>query len=97
MGTVSALSSAIAFAGSPGPSSGDIWPIRYLAPFSEALTISWPDQWPLNGWPNIALTLALLMIVFVQANQEGVSPVSLFNRRADAAFVAAVRRRVSKE
>jgi hypothetical protein len=81
--------------GSRGPTPGDIWPLRYLAPFSEALTISWPGQWPLNGWPNIALTLALLMIVFVQARQEGVSPVSLFNRRADAAFVAAVRRRVS--
>jgi hypothetical protein len=80
-------------AGSRGPSPGDVWPISYLAPFSDALTVSWPDQWPLNGWPNVLITLVLLAAVFVQAGREGVSPVSLFSRRADEAFVAAIRRR----
>jgi inner membrane protein len=80
-------------AGSRGPSPGDVWPISYLAPFSEALTVSWPGQWPLNGWPNVLITLLLLAVVLVQAGRGGVSPVSLFSRRADAAFVAAVRRR----
>ena len=79
--------------GSRGPTAGEIWPIRYLAPFSDALTVSWQGQWPLNGWPNVLITLILLGLVLVQAGREGVSPVSLFSRRADAAFVAAVRRR----
>jgi hypothetical protein len=79
--------------GSRGPSPGDVWPISYLAPFSEALTVAWPGQWPLNGWPNVLITLVLLAVVFFQAWREGVSPVSLFSRRADAAFIAAVRRR----
>jgi hypothetical protein len=99
--TVAAIGAFVAFhlhlvcdvVGSRGPSSGDIWPIRYLAPFSDALTVSWPGQWPLNGWPNVLITLILLAVVFVQAGREGVSPVSLFSRRADEAFVAAVRRR----
>ena len=80
--------------GSRGPTPGEIWPIRYLAPFSDALTVSWQGQWPLNGWPNVLITVVLLAVVFVQAARKGVSPVSLFSRRADAAFVAAVRRRV---
>jgi len=79
--------------GSRGPTPGEIWPIRYLAPFSDALTVSWPGQWPLNDWPNILITIVLLAVVFVQAAREGVSPVSLFSRRADAVFVTAVRRR----
>jgi hypothetical protein len=80
-------------AGSRGPSPGDVWPIHYLAPFSERLTVFWAGQWPLNGWPNLVLTAALLAIVFLQAAREKVSPVSLFSRRADAAFVATVVRR----
>jgi hypothetical protein len=80
--------------GSRGPTPGDIWPLRYLAPFSDALTISWQGQWPLNGWPNVLITLILLALVFVQAARKGVSPVSLFSRRADVAFVTAVRRRI---
>jgi inner membrane protein len=81
-------------AGSRGPSPGDVWPIHYLAPFSESLTVSWAGQWPLNGWPNVVLTVVLLAVVFMQAARNGVSPVSLFNQRAEAAFVAAVRKRL---
>jgi len=81
-------------AGSRGPSPGDVWPIHYLAPFSERLTVSWAGQWPLNGWPNVVLTVVLIGVVFVQAARDGVSLVSLFSPRADAAFVAAVRKRL---
>ena len=81
-------------AGSRGPSPGDVWPIHYLAPFSERLTVSWPGQWPLNGWPNVLLTIVLIGVVLMQTARNGVSPVSLFSRRADAAFVAAVRKRL---
>lgn len=71
----------------------DIWPIPYLAPFSEAATFSFSGQWPLNAWPNIALTLGLLAFVFLRAASVGHSPVSLFSTSAHEAFVAAVQER----
>lgn len=83
-------------AGSRGASPGDVWPISYLGPFSEALTVSWPGQWPLNGWPNVLITLLLLALVFIRAGRGEVSPVSLLSRRADTAFVATVRRRARR-
>ena len=79
--------------GSRGPTTDDIWPIPYLGPFSEAVTLSWSGQWPLNAWPNIALTLGLLAFVFTRAAYAGHSPVSLFSTRAHDAFVAAVQGR----
>lgn len=80
-------------AGSRGPVPGDLWPIHYLGPFSERLTFVWSGQWPVNGWPNVAVTLVLLFLGFRQAIREGLSPVSLFGRRADRAFVETVRAR----
>lgn len=79
--------------GSRGPSADDIWPIPYLAPFTQALTLSWSGQWPLNAWPNIAFTLGLLAFVFARAASVGHSPVSLFSTRGHGAFVAAVQGR----
>jgi inner membrane protein len=81
------------FVGSRGPTPADIWPIHYLAPFSSTPTFAWTDQWALNGWQNILLTLLLVGYVFVRANTQGRSPVSLFNRRAHLAFVRTVRHR----
>jgi hypothetical protein len=80
-------------AGSRGPGLDDFWPIAYLAPFSERLTFLWRGQWPLAGWQNLAITVTLLAVVFVLAVRRGVSPVSLFSQRADAAVVATLRRR----
>lgn len=79
--------------GSRGPEPEDVWPIHYLAPFSEALAFSWPSQWPLNAWPNVVLTLGLLLFVFFRAATAGRSPVSLFSHRAHARFVATVQAR----
>jgi inner membrane protein len=79
--------------GSRGPDPTDIWPISYLAPFSDRLTLEWAGQWPLNAWPNIAFTIALLGYAFYRAVRSGYSPVGLFSARADAAFAATVRRR----
>lgn len=79
--------------GSRGPAVDDIWPIHYLGPFSERLSLSWAGQWPVNGWPNIAFTLVLLAVVFARAARTGYSPVELFGRRAEGAFVGAVRAR----
>jgi hypothetical protein len=79
--------------GSRGPATGDIWPIHYLAPFSSFPTFAWSGQWPLNGWPNIVLTLLLIGYAFVRAITHGNSPVSLFHRGANLAFVRALRHR----
>lgn len=83
--------------GSRGPNPDDVWPIHYLAPFSDAWSIQWSGQWPLNAWPNVALTLALIGYAFVRAVRDGYSPVGLFSDRADRAFVDAVRARIGHE
>lgn len=80
-------------AGSRGPDAGDIWPIHYLAPLSDRLTVHWAGQWPLNAWPNIVLTIGLMAYAFFCAATVGHSPVELLGARADRTFVAAVQQR----
>jgi hypothetical protein len=79
--------------GSRGPGIGDVWPIRYLAPFSDRLSFQWAGQWPLNGWPNILFTVLLLAYAFGRAIVSGYSPVGVFSRGADHVFVTTVQRR----
>ena len=81
------------FVGSRGPTSDDIWPIQYLAPFSQALTFSWSGQWPLNAWPNIMFTVVLIGFSFIRAATVSHSPVSLVSTRAHEAFVSTVQQR----
>ena len=81
--------------GSRGP-DGYQWPIPYLYPFSDSVSIAWDGQWVLNAWQNIAITIALLVATFALAWSRGYSPVGLFSRRADAAFVATLRRRLTR-
>lgn len=80
-------------AGSRGTNPYDIWPIPYLAPFSDRLIISWSGQWPLTGWLNTTLTIILMVFCFYTAIQRGYSPVTLFNKRADTEFVNTLRKR----
>jgi len=79
--------------GSRGPIPGEIWPIQYWAPFTRAGTISWSGQWALNAWPNIVLTIVLLVWALARAVRRGFSPVSLFSPTADAIVVATLRQR----
>jgi inner membrane protein len=79
--------------GSRGP-DGYQWPISYFMPFSRACELSWRGQWALNAWPNFALTIVLLMMTFYLAWARGFSPLEMVSLKADAAFVAALRRRV---
>lgn len=79
--------------GSRGPEKADIWPIAYLQPLSDRLTFAWSGQWALNAWPNIALTLILMALLFFRAFHAGYSPVSLISSRADRAFVNTLRAR----
>jgi len=78
--------------GSGGPRPEDIWPICYLAPFSEHLTIRWPGQWLLNGWQNLVFTAVLLAFACRRAVRDGVSPFILIGKNADAAAVSLARR-----
>jgi len=79
--------------GARGPARYDIWVIYYLGPFTRAWTFWWSHQWPLNGWPNMLITVALLAWTLARTIRSGVSPVSVFNQKWDATVVAAVRQR----
>ena len=79
--------------GSRGSAPTDIWPVHYLAPVSDALSIAWSGQWPLTSWQNTALTIALMVYAVVLAIRRGYSPVGLFSARADAVFVETLRAR----
>lgn len=83
-------------AGSRGPAAEDIWPIHYLGPFTDAVTVSWSGQWPLNAWPNIIFTLVLLAFAFFRAATTGHSPVSLFSARGHVAVVTAIQSRLQR-
>jgi inner membrane protein len=78
--------------GSRGP-DGYQWPIPYLAPFSSSFQLVWRGQWGLNAWPNVAITLLLLLITFWLAWRRGFSPLEMISRGADDSFVRALRRR----
>jgi len=80
-------------AGSRGSGADDLWPLPYLAPFSQLFTIQWSGQWPLDAWPNIVFTLLLMAFVFFRAIDAGYSPVGVFSGRADRVFVETVRNR----
>lgn len=78
--------------GSRGP-DGYQWPIPYLMPFSHLGALTWRGQWALNAWPNFAITIALLLVTFYLAWARGFSPLEMVSQKADAAFVATLRRR----
>ena len=78
--------------GSAGPAPDDIWPISYLAPFSELGTIRWAGQWRLNGWQNLTFTAVLFAFTIRRAVREGVSPFVFLGARANAAFASLARR-----
>jgi hypothetical protein len=79
--------------GSRGGGQNDSWPIFYLSPLSDALTFEWSGQWPLTGWQNTSITVALMIYALALAIRHGYSPVGLFSRKADAKFVEALRAR----
>jgi inner membrane protein len=78
--------------GARGPERYDIWVIYYLGPFTRTWKLYWEQQWPLNGWPNFLITVALMAWTVSRAIRNGASPVSLFNSNWDATVVATFRR-----
>jgi len=79
--------------GSKGP-DGSQWPIPYLLPFSDAWQLTWKYQWQLNAWPNLLITGICLIITFELARRRGYSPLGMLSKRADRAFVGALRARL---
>ena len=82
--------------GSRGP-DGDQWPIPYLAPFSSAVQLTWSGQWGLNTWPNVVLTIILLLITLWLAWRRGFSPLEMISVKADASLVAVLRQRFPRK
>ena len=78
--------------GSRGP-DGDQWPIPYLAPFSSAVQLTWRGQWGLNAWPNVVITIALVLVTLWLAWSRGFSPLEMISAKADAGLVNALRQR----
>jgi inner membrane protein len=78
--------------GSRGPSPTDLWPIYYLAPLTRHPMLVWQNQWRLNSWQNMALTILLLALVIARAVQRGYSPVGLFHRKTDQKVVEVLRK-----
>ena len=82
--------------GSRGP-DGYQWPIPYLYPFSSSLQFAWRGEWGLNAWPNVALTIALLLVTLWLAGRRGFSPLEMISTKADASLVATLRQRFPAE
>jgi len=78
--------------GSRGP-DGYQWPIPYLKPFSDRLQLVWHGQWALNAWPNVAITVGLLLATFYFTWKKGLSPLEMFSSRAELAYMRAFRYR----
>jgi inner membrane protein len=79
-------------AGSRGPDRDDKWPIFYFAPLSQHPMWIWKYQWPLFGWQNGVISLALFGWALAIAIRRGDSFLGVFNRRADAVFVGMLRK-----
>jgi hypothetical protein len=79
-------------AGSRGALPDDLWPIHYLEPLASVPVWTWTHQWPLVGWQNLAITAGLMLATMARAARRGYSPVGLASERADAVFVAVLRK-----
>jgi hypothetical protein len=76
--------------GSRGP-DGYQWPIPYLFPFSNNWIFTWQGQWELNAWPNILITVVILVMATYLTWKRGRSPLEMFSTKADRAFLAKMR------
>ncbi len=90
----------------PGSPKGDIWGIPYMHlpfvqespnPLNDPVWWNWQDQWPLNGWPNITLTLLLLVFCGFMAVRHGRTMFEVLSLRLDGVVVRTLRARFAKE
>lgn len=77
--------------GSRGPDAADKWPIFYLAPLRLRPILICPWQWPLFGWQNGVISIALFVWAMALALKRGESFISVFSRKADVIFMETVK------
>ena len=73
--------------GSRGPGPDDFWPILYSQPLFRNPVWIWHGQWPLYGWQNGVIFLALFVLALWVSAKKGVSFLEFFGRRVDSTFV----------
>ncbi len=78
--------------GSRGPEKHDLWAIYYSGPINHDWVWLWRDQWRLDGWQNTVITFSLFAMALGMTVRKGHSFVGVVSRRADAVFVAMLRR-----
>ena len=81
--------------GSGGP-HGFKWGIAYFYPFSNKEFL-WQGQWAIVSWQNLTITTAALIYVFYSAARFSRSPLEIFSKKADGAFITAVQRRFKRK
>jgi hypothetical protein len=50
------------------------------------------EQWGLNAWPNVLITLVLGLVTLWLAWRRGFSPLEMISGKADRALVKALQR-----
>ena len=78
--------------GSRGSDPADLWPILYGKPFFRTPVWVWHGQWPLYGWQNSLIFLALLLLALWVSAKKGFSFLEFFGRRIDSTFVKVLRK-----
>ncbi len=68
--------------GSRGIGESEYWPIVYGGPWSHWGEITWPGQWRLDSWQNVAITTACILWCLHRAWKSDRSPLELVSRRA---------------
>jgi hypothetical protein len=58
------------------------------------MQLTWNGQWGLNTWPNVVITVILLLITFWLAWRRGFSPLEMISTKTDSLFVRALRHRI---
>lgn len=79
-------------AGSRGP-DGSQWEIPYLWPLSDQPQLRWSGQWPLDAWPNVAITVACLLAAGWLGVRRGRTILEVLWLRGDAEVVRTLRAR----
>jgi hypothetical protein len=77
--------------GARGP-DGYQWPIFFFYPFLPHGLV-WSGQWEINAWPNILITVVLILDFFLQTLRLGFSPIGLLSKKADAALLMTLKKR----
>src|SRR5205085_2522286 len=68
-----------------------------VVPFPTRWQLAWSGQWPLSAWQYMVITAVLLLLAMVLARRRGYSPLEMFSKSADGAFVRALRERFPRK